>query len=137
MVHRTSIYTQVLVFVAGLAGSVPSAFATTPAVSQPAGTSSKGSHYPRGEMPESARGYYAMTWGVDQLSVKLVESGQLVRFSYRVVDAHKAQVLQDKAATPKLLDPAAHAELVVPVMEKVGPLRQSMPAEDGKSYWMV
>ena len=97
----------------------------------------KVSPYAAGGMPESARGYYTMTWGVDQLSVKLVESGQLVRFNYRVVDATKAQPLQDKASNPNLLDEEARAVLVVPTMEKVGPLRQSMAAENGKSYWMV
>ena len=95
------------------------------------------SRFPRGGMPESARGYYAMNYGVDQLSVSLTESGQLVKFSYRVVDANLAKPLQDRAANPNLLDEAAHAVLVVPTMEKVGPLRQSMAAEEGKSYWMT
>lgn len=100
-------------------------------------TAAEKSRYAAGGMPESARGYYAMTWGVDQMSAKLAESGQLVRFSYRVIDAAKAKVLQDKASNPNLLDEAAHVVLVVPVMEKVGPLRQTMSAENGKSYWMV
>jgi hypothetical protein len=100
-------------------------------------TQKKSSPYAKGEMPDSAKAYYAMTWGVDQLSVKLAESGQLVRFSYRVVDASKAKLLQDKAANPNLLDEATHAVLVVPTMEKVGPLRQAMDMENGKSYWMA
>ena len=97
----------------------------------------KASRYAAGEMPASARQYYAATWGVDQLTVKLAESGQLVRFSYRVVDADKAQGLEDKAASPALLDEGAHVALSIPVMDKVGPLRQSMPAETGKTYWMM
>jgi hypothetical protein len=100
-------------------------------------TPKKASRYAAGGMPAGARQYYAVTWGVDQLSVKLAESGALVRFSYRVIDAAKAQVLQDKAANPNLIDEAAHVSLVVPSMDKVGPLRQSMPAEIGKSYWMA
>jgi hypothetical protein len=88
-------------------------------------------------MPASARQFYAMTWGVDQLSAKLAESGQLVRFNYRVVDATKALPLHDRASSPYLLDEKVHAVLQVPVMEKVGPLRQSTPPEVGKSYWMV
>ena len=95
------------------------------------------SRFPRGGMPESARGYYAMNYGIDQMSVSLTESGQLVKFSYRVMDARLAKPLQDRAANPNLLDEAAHAVLVIPTMEKVGPLRQSMAAEDGKSYWMT
>jgi hypothetical protein len=88
-------------------------------------------------MPASARDYYVTTWGVDQLSVKLAESGQLVRFSYRVMDATKASALNEKTASPVLLDEKAHAVLQVPTMEKVGQLRQSGPPENGKSYWMV
>jgi hypothetical protein len=100
-------------------------------------TAKKPSRYAAGAMPASARQYYQTTWGVDQLSVKLAESGQLVRFSYRVVDAEKAQALEDKASNPSLLDEGAHVALSIPVMDKVGPLRQSMPAETGKTYWML
>jgi hypothetical protein len=71
------------------------------------------------------------------MSVKLAESGQLVRFNYRVTDAVKAGVLHDKAASPYLLDEKVHAVLQVPVMEKVGPLRQATAAETGKTYWMA
>ena len=100
-------------------------------------TSRKASRYAASGMPASARQYYATTWGVDQLSVKLAESGQLVRFSYRVVDADKAQAFQDKASAPELVDEATHVALSIPVMDKVGPLRQSMPAEIDKTYWMM
>jgi len=88
-------------------------------------------------MPPSARQYYAITWGVDELSAKLVESGQLVRFNYRVIDAVKAAPLNTKASSPQMFDGQAHVVLQVPTMEKVGPLRQSTAPENGKSYWMV
>jgi len=88
-------------------------------------------------MPASAVRYYSQAYGVDQLSAKLAESGQLVRFSYRVTDADKAGSLHDKAAAPQMLDEKMHAVLQVPVMEKVGPLRQAVPPEQAKSYWMV
>lgn len=88
-------------------------------------------------MPASAVRYYSQAYGVDQLSAKLAESGQLVRFSYRVTDAAKAGALHDKAAAPQMLDEKARAVLQVPVMEKVGPLRQAVAPEYGKSYWMV
>jgi hypothetical protein len=88
-------------------------------------------------MPASARQMYALTWGVDELTVKIAESGQLVRFSYRVTDADKATALNEKTSTPYLLDEKARAILQVPTMEKVGPLRQSQAPEIGKSYWMV
>jgi hypothetical protein len=89
------------------------------------------------EMPPSARQHYALVWGVDQLSAKLVESGQLVRFNYRVIDALKAAPLNNRASSPQMLDQHTHAVLQVPTMEKIGPLRQSMAPENGKSYWMV
>ena len=90
-----------------------------------------------GAMPDSAKATYALAWGVDQLSAKLAESGQVVRVSYRIVDPMKAKVLQEKTSSPYLLDEKARAVLQVPTMEKVGPLRQSGTAEAGKSYWMV
>ncbi len=93
-------------------------------------------HPPAG-IPASARQMYALNWGIDQMTTQLTESGQLVRFSYRVTDAAKAVALNEKAASPQLLDEKVHAVLQVPSMEKVGPLRQSTAAETGKAYWMV
>ena len=81
--------------------------------------------------------YYKLFWGIDSLSVKLVESGMLVRFSWRVLDPEKAKLLNDKKLEAALVDPQAGVSLVVPVMEKIGQLRQSAPPEAGKSYWMV
>jgi hypothetical protein len=84
-----------------------------------------------------AKDFYLVNWGVDSFSAKLLESGQLVRFSYRVVDAKKAKVLSDKKANPVLLDQKAHAQLVIPQLEKVGQLRQSSTPEAGRVYWMA
>ena len=81
--------------------------------------------------------YYRLVWGVDSLSVKWAESGEVVRFTYRVLDASKAKVLNDKKLEPMLVDPQAGVSLVIPSMENVGQLRESSPPEDGKSYWMV
>jgi hypothetical protein len=81
--------------------------------------------------------YYETVWGVDSLTVKWAESGELIRFSYRVVDPEKAKVLNDKKAEPALIDPQAGVKLVVPTMEKVGSLRQSSTPEAGRSYWMA
>jgi hypothetical protein len=84
-----------------------------------------------------ARDFYRLTWGVDSFSVKSVESGQMIRFSYRVTDAQKAKALNDKKSSPFLLDEQAHVKLVVPTLEKVGELRQSATPEADKVYWMV
>ncbi len=107
-----------------------------PAADAPAAAPKKDSAYVAG-MPDSARTIYALTWGVDRLSVKLTKSDQLVRFSYRVMDVVKAAPLLDKASSPQLLDEKAHAVLQVPNMVKVGSLRQATQPEVGKSYWMV
>ena len=81
--------------------------------------------------------YYELVWGVDSLAVKWTESGEVVRFTYRVLDADKAKTLNDKKAEPFLIDPKAQVKLVVPSLEKVGQLRQSSTPQVGKSYWMA
>jgi hypothetical protein len=81
--------------------------------------------------------YYGLVWGVDSLSVKSAESGEIIRFTYRVLDANKAKTLNDKKAEPSLIDPQAGVKLVVPSLEKVGQLRQSSTPEAGKVYWMA
>ena len=81
--------------------------------------------------------YYRVVWGVDSLAVKWAESGEIIRFSYRVLDVDKARVLNDKKSEPSLIDPEAGVQLVVPSLEQVGQLRQSADPEEGKSYWMA
>jgi hypothetical protein len=101
----------------------------------------KGKLHPTRYQPDRFAGragkFYELTWGVDSLSTKLVESGELVRFSYRVIDPAKARMLNDKQSEASLIDPEAGVRLVVPTMEKVGQLRQSAPPEAGRSYWMT
>ena len=81
--------------------------------------------------------YYALFWGIDSPSVKAVESGELIRFSYHVLDADKAKTLNDKTIDAYLISPSAGVRLSVPSLEKVGQLRQSPTPEAGKSYWMA
>ncbi len=81
--------------------------------------------------------YYRLVWGVDALSVRWAESGEVVRFNYRVLDPVKAKVLNDPSAEPSLEDPRAGISLVIPQMEKIGKLRQTTAPEAGKSYWMT
>jgi hypothetical protein len=81
--------------------------------------------------------YYRLLWGVDSMSARWAESGEVVRFSYRVLDPVKAKVLNDQAAEPSLEDPRAGVSLVIPQMEKIGKLRQTAAPEAGKSYWMT
>ena len=84
-----------------------------------------------------AGAYYKVVWGIDSLSVKWTESGEVVRFAWRVLDPQLAKVLNDKKAEPSLIDPQAGVSLVVPMMEKIGQLRQTQPPEAGRSYWMA
>jgi hypothetical protein len=81
--------------------------------------------------------HYDLIWGVDSLKVKYAESGEMIRFSYRVLDKQKAEPLNDKKNEPSLIDPKAGVKLVVPSMEKIGKLRQSSTPEAGKMYWMA
>jgi hypothetical protein len=77
-------------------------------------------------------------WGIEAPSVKAVESGIILRFSYRVLDTEKAKTLSDKKFSPVLQCPDRGVELVVPSLEKVGQLRQAPHTiEAGKSYWMA
>ena len=94
-------------------------------------------HYEPNRLARRAEMYYVGVWGVDSFNVKAAESGELIRFTWRVVDAEKAKPLNDKKAQPSLSDPQAGVSLVVPTMEKVGQLRQSSTPEVGKSYWMA
>jgi hypothetical protein len=81
--------------------------------------------------------YYKTVWGVDLLSVKLTESGQLVRFTWRVLDPDKAKPLSNKESQPSLIDPQAGVSLVVPTLENIGMMRQAVTPEEGKSYWLA
>ena len=88
-------------------------------------------------VPDSAKGYLQAMWGVDNMLVRHMASGNLIRFSYRVTDPVRAKALGDKLATPLLYGQRSRALLHIPVMDKVGQLRQTGTAEAGREYWMV
>ena len=88
-------------------------------------------------MSRKAEMYYEGVWGVGELHLKTAESGEIIRFNYRVLDPAKAAVLNDKKAEPQLIDAEAGVKLVVPEMEKVGKLRQSSTPKPGMVYWMA
>jgi len=100
-----------------------------------------GARAPRHPPPERFAGragkYYRMVWGVDSLVVQWAESGDVIKFTYHVIDAKRAVALGDKKYEPSLEDPQAGVKLVVPDMENIGKLRQSVPPESDKSYWVV
>jgi hypothetical protein len=120
--------------VAGVAGQSPAP--TQP--SAPAGRPApvwQGSQLNR--LSRRAEMYYEGVWGVGELRVKVAESGELIRFNYRVLDPEKAVALNDKKVEPELFDAEAKVKLVVPEMEKVGKLRQSSTPKAGMTYWMA
>jgi hypothetical protein len=88
-------------------------------------------------MANRANAFYGLVWGVEALSVKAVESGEIIRFSYHVIDADKAKPLNDKQVDPALIAPEKGVKLVVPSLEQVGMLRQMSAPTEGKSYWMA
>jgi len=90
-----------------------------------------------GRFSRRAEMYYEGVWGIGELRVKVAESGQLIRFDYRILDPNKAAALNDKKAEPKLFDAQGGVSLVVPQMEKVGKLRQSSTPKAGMTYWMA
>ena len=81
--------------------------------------------------------YYESAWGVDSFRVKWAESGEIVRFSYRVVDPERAAALNDKKAEPTLIDPQAGVSLVVPQVSNIGKMRQTSTPKAGMTYWMA
>jgi len=84
-----------------------------------------------------AETYYEGAWGVGELRVRVAESGELIRFNYRVLDPNKAAALNDKKVQPELYDAQARVKLSVPQMEKVGKLRQESSPKAGMTYWMA
>jgi hypothetical protein len=118
------------ILVATVNAQSPNPAAKGPAAAAP-------SHYRPDRFAGRAAKYYSLVWGVDSLSVKWTESGEIIRFAYRVLDTDKAKILNDKNFEPSLIDPQAGVKLVVPALEQVGILRQSATPEAGKAYWMA
>jgi hypothetical protein len=87
--------------------------------------------------PDSANIYWQSLWGVDNFLVRSTASGNLIRFSYRVTDPVRAKQLVDKSATPYLIGLRSRAVLQVPVMDKVGPLRQATAPKSGQELWVM
>jgi len=121
------------------ANSAAAAHRATPA--QPSASAPAAAPVWRGSeanlLSQRAEMYYQGVWGVSELRVKTAESGQLIRFDYRVLDPAKAAALNNSKVEPKLLDAQAGVSLVVPQMEKVGKLRQSSTPKAGMTYWMA
>jgi hypothetical protein len=123
------------VLAGGILVSPVGAQSAAPAV-RPAVAATPSSYQPN-RFSRRAGLHYGLIWGVEELSVKWTESGEVIRFAYRVLDAEKAKTLNDKKLEPTLIDPRAGVQLVIPQLEKVGKLRQTGTPEAGKAYWMA
>jgi len=111
----------------------------TPATATPAAPAkAKVSPYHSQHVTYKAEATYLATWGVDKLKVGYTNAGNLIRFSYRVVNTVPAKALGNKTSPPYLVGLRAHAVLQVPTMEQVGMLRQTAAEpKAGAEYWMV
>jgi len=81
--------------------------------------------------------YFKRNWGVDVIGVRLVSSGWMLRFDYRVLDDRKAKPFFEKTAKPYLIDDETGARLAVPTMENIGDLRQSPARATNRIYFMI
>jgi len=113
------------------AASSPPTHAAAPAVATPP------TRYQPNRFAGRAARYYALFWGIDSPSVKAVEAGELIRFTYHVLDPERSKAINDKKNDAYLIFPDAKIRLSVPSLEKVGQLRQSSAPEAGKTYWMA
>jgi hypothetical protein len=137
--HNVFSGTKVMLLAGILAGSIvvsrAKAQSAAPAGKPPAAAAR--TRYQPDHFAGRAGTYYKLVWGIESLSVKWAESGEMIRFSYHVLDADKAKALNDKKDEPSLIDPQAGVSLVVPALEQVGQLRQSGTPTAGVSYWMA
>ena len=93
--------------------------------------------YRMNRLSHRAEMYYEGAWGVDDLHIKVAESGELIRFNYRVVDPEKAAALNNKKVEPELLDVQAGVKLSIP---PDGEGRKTAPEQHtsgGHDYWMA
>jgi hypothetical protein len=81
--------------------------------------------------------FYKRNWGVDIIGVKVVSSGWMLRFDYRVLDVKMAKPIFDKMAKPYLIDDGSGARLSVPNMENIGNLRQTPEPVANRIYYTI
>lgn len=76
-------------------------------------------------------------WGVDIVGVRPVSTGFMLAFRYRIVDAEKAKVINDKRSKAYLIDEATGNVLGVPIMDNLGELRQKAAPELNHTYFIM
>ena len=123
--YRATTRTKSILLAGVLAGSILVSGAGAQSAAPAANPVATGSQYQTQRFSRRAELHYGLGWG------------EVIRFSYRVLDADKARILNDKKLEPSLIDPQAGVKLVIPELEKVGKLRQTGTTEEGKVYWMA
>ena len=81
--------------------------------------------------------YFRKNWGVEVLGVHGTSSGWMLAFKYRVLDADKAGLLNEKRSKAFVIDEATDVRLAVPAMENIGELRQTPRQEEGRIYYIL
>jgi len=77
-------------------------------------------------------------WGIEPVSLRLTAAGQMLDFRYRVTDPKKAVPFFYARNKPALVDQASGKKLSVPVVPKVGSLRQkTVKPEVGRIYFIL
>ncbi len=80
---------------------------------------------------------FRKNWGIEVLGVHATSSGWMLEFKYRIIDAEKAAVLNEKRSKAFVIDEATDIRLSVPAMENIGELRQTPRPEEGRSYYII
>jgi len=101
--------------------SQPSAPVTTPAVAP-----SRSRYQPK-RFSRRAELNYGLIWGVASLNGKWTESGEVIHLGYRVLNADKPKMLNDKKVEPALIDPRAGLVWSFPLSRKSGNYARAAP----------
>ena len=76
-------------------------------------------------------------WGIDIVGVKPVSSGYMLAFKYKILDATKARLLNERKQKAYLVDEASGTVLAVPAMENIGELRAATTPQVDRTYFMI
>jgi hypothetical protein len=87
--------------------------------------------------PDSVGSAEAQALGIEVVALRRSAAGYMLDLRYRVIDREKAAPLVDRKVQPYLLDQATGAKLFVPSSAKVGPLRQTGAAVEGRIYFAL
>jgi hypothetical protein len=71
------------------------------------------------------------------MSVKAAESGELIKFTWNVLDGNKAKLLNDEKIELLPIDTAARVKVVVPELPFMGKMRVKSAPEAGLTYSMA